>query len=328
MPDSGLTPFRDFPEDLIRSIFESALEDPDDLNWECAMLSKAVQRWVEPLLYRQIVLNTTKRVSLLHRTVLDVTTSQSSRSMKARSFFQTHVKLFCMTTVDPDFWNLMFDIFLECSSAICNLYCHVLLNAAAARSVPKLRVGEHTVWERVHPKRLRIPELMFTPARRNFNQTVFKHVTHLDLYWRPTEDSNPWDWRSLSLLTALTHLCFSPSIPPESLPSASQSLRSAVPHFPPALIVCIFFIPYTQDLSDAYQHIEENGPRRLKDDRVVIAVDFRYWDEQSRIGLESVLEGEIIWRHSHNNSTEARKDNEGPLWDRAESVITKRRRIS
>ncbi|KAF6758929.1 hypothetical protein DFP72DRAFT_164565 [Ephemerocybe angulata] len=303
--------FQDLPGDLIYSVFEAAADDAEKPNWNCALVSKRVKTLVEPMLYRHIVLNTYKGMELLHRTIV-------YPSSKPSGFFSTHVKTLEIGACSS--WPDVFDI-LSAVPHLSALYFRIKTRDSIEHS--DLEVGRHPVWEVLKPKRLCIANKSFLPSHRHFHTSrcgnvgaslnpLFTNVTHLELPWGPPGES--WACPSLSQLTTLTHLCF--SAPPTLSgihDAASDIVKEAIPHFPIALIVCVFSIPFTQWFVNARELVEATGGRLHP--RVVVAVSEYYYN--SILGSEWIKK-RAIWRVT--SVCEGRL-HEDAFWERAEAKV-------
>ncbi|KAF5320296.1 hypothetical protein D9611_011378 [Ephemerocybe angulata] len=320
--ETSLNRFQDLPEDLARVIFEESAADPDIPGWACARVSKKVQAWVEPILYREVIVEDHISISRLHTTVL-------SHPTKPEPFFSLHVRTLCIYTQEHDTSDdTIFDILSACPNLtqldLSNFY-------KATRSLEGLRVGTHPSWDRPRLKRLRIPARYFSPSHRHFRfaegqnlNPIFASITHFELHL-----SSPfvlaWDWGSFQYLPFLTHFCISMTPAGQPISSAACHLRSAVPYFPPSLIVCVFYIPYSLWLTDISRLVQENG--RKVDERVVVALDEAYYLMIREGHPCSWLEDEATWRpRSVDRVVSERKDYLRAFWERAEAVITRRRR--
>ncbi|KAF5320301.1 hypothetical protein D9611_011373 [Ephemerocybe angulata] len=320
--ETSLNRFQDLPEDLARVIFEESAADPDIPGWACARVSKKVQAWVEPILYREVIVEDHISISLLHNTVL-------SHPTKPESFFSLHVRTLCIYSQEYDTAD---DIIFDILSACPNLTQLDLSNRARRRR-EDLKVGAHPSWNRPRLKRLRMPELYFPPSHRHFRfaegqnlNPIFANITHFELHlYSPV--IIPWDWGSFQYLPFLTHFCISMTPAEQAVSRAASDLRSAVPYFPPSLIVCVFYIPNTISvwLTDFIPLVQENG--RKVDERVVVALDEAYYLMLREGHPCSWLEDEATWRpRSVDKVASERKDYLRAFWERAEAVITRRRR--
>ncbi|KAF6759546.1 hypothetical protein DFP72DRAFT_136200 [Ephemerocybe angulata] len=109
--------FDDLPEDLARLIIEEAVADPDAPEWSFACVSKAVRSWVEPILYRRVVLKTPLALHSFQRTL-------NSHPSKRADFFSTSVKSFWIG--DPNLLDLtiVFDVLSACSGVTALSWCN------------------------------------------------------------------------------------------------------------------------------------------------------------------------------------------------------------
>ncbi|KAF6758937.1 hypothetical protein DFP72DRAFT_887080 [Ephemerocybe angulata] len=310
--ETSLNRFQDLPEDIARIIFEESAADPDIPGWACARVSKKVQAWVEPILYREVIVEDHISISLLHTTVL-------SHPTKPESFFSLHVRTLCIYSQEYDTADDIISTYFG-------------LEQQGKEETGGLESWAHPSWNRPRLKRLRMPELYFPPSHRHFRfaegqnlNPIFANITHLELHlYSPV--IIPWDWGSFQYLPFLTHFCI---MTRQSKPYQEQlpTLRSAVPYFPPSLIVCVFYIPNTISvwLTDFIPLVQENG--RKVDERVVVALDEAYYLMLREGHPCSWLEDEATWRpRSVDGVVSERKDYLRAFWERAEAVITRRRR--
>ncbi|KAF9447728.1 hypothetical protein P691DRAFT_801918 [Macrolepiota fuliginosa MF-IS2] len=85
--DDDQKPFPDLPVDIVRLIFEKAMEaTPMPVHF--ALVSRRVQHWVEPLIYRNLTFRHPTSFTLFYRTLRNRRYSPS----KSTSFFAKHVK--------------------------------------------------------------------------------------------------------------------------------------------------------------------------------------------------------------------------------------------
>lgn len=310
--------FHDFPEDILREILEVAAHDGGELNWACALVSKKVQGWVERILYEDIVVTSGYKMLKLHRT-------QLNHPSKPPRFFQTVVKGLHFDRKQASFPEAC-DIVSACTSVV-----RLTVN------VGSLTEFSHGMDGNLQPKRIHLPilmllvrrdlELSFTsPRSPGTLRAVFQNVTHLEL--DRTFFMKDMSWETFSLLPSLTHFSLSTA---ESLhhvyvfDSAKRNLVLAAPHFPSALIACIFYIPKFSVLSIARQQAEVNLV--ALDGRIVVAVDEGYYRTMLELGEKGVwLVRDAIWvaQRGGNNAMHL-QDAEEALWRRAEAKISERR---
>ncbi|KAF6741916.1 hypothetical protein DFP72DRAFT_1179877 [Ephemerocybe angulata] len=316
------------PEDIARTVFEMAANDPDSPNWTCALVSKKVQSWVEPILYRQIIfgLDNSRKMPLLHRTLLSslALSNNYPTSFKKPSFFSKYVKTLSLNVV-PN-WNALIGLLNACPN-IHRLDFHRWMEA---HRVDELSVGNLPAWQSFQQlRRLHAPGMLFEPSYRHFRfdtgdhqNTMFRRLTHLELYW--DETLRFWSWGSLKSLPCLTHLCISPSPKIEAIELASAQLRGALACFPPTLVVCVFTITSAHWFDNARDLVEDNGS--TLDERIVVAVgDDYYWRQIAKGEQGQWLAREAIWR-MQSSDLKAAVDNEDAFWKRAEKKVSERRR--
>lgn len=141
--------FHTLPEDLIRSIFETAAEDTKASNWAYPLVSKTIQSWVEPILYQHIQLYNRTAILQLNRTII-------SHPSKSANFFSAHVKTLHIDR--PVDCVDIFSIVCACSGIVC-------LDISRIRERNEdpeedYRVGRHNAWETLRLKRLSLNSAM------------------------------------------------------------------------------------------------------------------------------------------------------------------------
>ncbi|KAF5320294.1 hypothetical protein D9611_011358 [Ephemerocybe angulata] len=321
--DCGIREFSldDFPEDLARQIFETAVRDPDTPNWACSRVSRKIQAWVEPSLYRDITLYYNQSITLIHNTLISTIAWKSS---KPPAFFD-NVRSLCIIPAYLPLWGDIMDLLSACTS-LRTLHIFNWLTEGQEEFL----IGNHPAWNALRLRRLRIPALLFHPSHLNLDMKshpMFAHITHLELPW-VTHDviDKDWSWASLSSLETLTHLCLVTAVLFFLLDNASAQLQAAVPHFPSSLIVCVFEIrTLGKRFSNAEQVVLNNG--RLLDSRVVVAVDHEYYCEEVELQKECVrpwIKEETIWR---KEDPWGRNWTEGvdAMWKQAEAKVAQRK---
>ncbi|KAF5320232.1 hypothetical protein D9611_011367 [Ephemerocybe angulata] len=293
-------PLDDFPEDLARQIFETAARDPDTPNWACSRVSKKIQAWVEPALYRDITLYSNKSLTLIHNTLIATTARKSS---KPPTFFDNVRSLCIIPFCLP--WDDITDLLSACTSL---RTLHIFNWMTEGQK-------EFPDWE---PPRMECAALA-TPT--NSSPSVPPLPSQFGQEISPNEH---WSWTSLSSLQTLTHLCLVTAVLFSLIDDASAQLQAAVPHFPPSLIVCVFEIRTPgKPFLNAEKVVLNNG--RLLDSRVVVAVDHEYYFEQVELQKEfdrPWIKEETIWRkEGRKNWTEG----VDAMWKQAEAKVAQRR---
>ncbi|KAF6758947.1 hypothetical protein DFP72DRAFT_1064445 [Ephemerocybe angulata] len=304
-----------------------AVED-DEPNWACARVSKQVQSWVEPILYRSIVLGMEKPRNLsslsmlgafecLHRTILH-------HPAKPDGFFAMHVKKLGFRTLFDEGKTL--EIMAACPNVSQLEYRTSILYQDASADV--LKVGGHTTWEKVRPKWLLIHANMFVPKQRYFGAPIFKNVTRLELIWN---FNTTWNLPSLVLLRALTHLCIStsPFDPDPRIAIAAMSnlsaMRQSSKEFVDSLVVCIFSITNIEFAAGpAIQYLHTDPASN-----VVVALDdvdfYEAFIEQDDEESKKIAEGLIP--RSTRSEMYTGIVNEAAFWKRAEDKVKERARL-
>ncbi|KAF5317234.1 hypothetical protein D9611_003840 [Ephemerocybe angulata] len=180
--DKKLARFSDVPEDIGRTIFETAAENGD--GYRCALISRKVKLWVEPILYRNV---TVYGNGLFARTIRD------EESTKPPDFFATHVKtlLFEHTSRREDVPIIV---------RKCHRAWSIGFWIAEARIADELR--ELVTTDLLTPTQLSVGGRLFPANQLHFSHPIFRNVTHLDVMGK---DSFDWEWESLLQLKKLTH---------------------------------------------------------------------------------------------------------------------------
>ncbi|KAJ3495665.1 hypothetical protein NMY22_g19907 [Coprinellus aureogranulatus] len=178
------------PEDVVRLMFQVAAAQVPRGGIICALVSKQVKSWVEPILYRDVVVD---RRGRFHRTVM------AYRTTKPPNFFATHVK------------SLFFDdeTLARTRSAMHILErCHSVQSLALWEPERSLCLELESLFtsKLLAPTHLSISAGIFGSRGAKFSHPIFKQVTRLRIDWGPTPKEAEWDWRTLRALTRLTHL--------------------------------------------------------------------------------------------------------------------------
>ncbi|KAF6746012.1 hypothetical protein DFP72DRAFT_641365 [Ephemerocybe angulata] len=306
--------FADLPDDIARSIFELAADDKN-VDWECALVSKKVKQWVEPVLYKSIVIDSTAGMSGLCRTI-------QFHPSKDPHFFSLHVKRLSLSDTNwlPSCGQTI--AILEACQSVKSL--ELLMNYDIVKE--DIQIGVHNAWHGIRPQILTLPMLLFNPTHRHFRlspnrPSLFVNVTHLELFVNRTLGAGQWSWASLSSLEALTHLCLSSwNIDMETADVARNHLTIAAPFFPPSLVVCAVAIRYIELFWDIRQLVEKSD--WTTDDRVVVSVAKDYYDAELKSYGKWVARA-TIWRW--DPCSESYYDEWQGFWDRAERMVKERR---
>ncbi|KAF6758948.1 hypothetical protein DFP72DRAFT_164886 [Ephemerocybe angulata] len=331
-PSIDNTPaMQDIPEDLVRLIFETAVEDIQEPNWACARVSKAVQSWVEPLLYRRITLKTEREITFLYRTILSTVNPPSSGpscTRKPSQFFGNHVRLLDIDLGTAQLGTI-FAILSACTSVTQLRFGPRLREAPANVTPPRWGIGVHPSWNKLRLKRLSISSSMVSPIYRQPHPegpSLLNHITHLHIIWEPSHGA--LGCTSFSSLKSLTHFCL--TLRQRGVKAAAFSLeavRSITPRFPTSLAVYALHVPFLH-VSDRSNGV---NPRRFLegsdaslDQRVVIAVSRFYYLSHSRNGEQDAwIRRCATWGLETRNGSQT--DGEEALWDHAEAIVSRRR---
>ncbi|KAJ2932151.1 hypothetical protein H1R20_g4940, partial [Candolleomyces eurysporus] len=181
--------FSELPQDIARTVFELAAEAGDGLS--CALVSKQVQSWVEPIIYRSVCLSGYSVIEPLHRTLTDPNTS------KPAEYFAQHVKFLAVLTFAME--SKVINILRACTGV------RVLASWGPSFGSDAMR---EFLSSSLSPSRLSIvAEANLLPqARRrtDFSLPIFQSLTHLELLCVSEDEWKHWD--CLSSLSNLTHL--------------------------------------------------------------------------------------------------------------------------
>ncbi|KAJ2929138.1 hypothetical protein H1R20_g7959, partial [Candolleomyces eurysporus] len=219
--------FPDLPEDIGRLVFELAAETTAGPHY--ALVSRKVQSWVEPIIYRSIILAGPATTSLLYRTIADPNTR------KTAEFFAQHVKFLTVRTWD--YPEVEMQTILRACRGV-----KVLTNWGTF--YPTCRAFQ-TVFSSSYlsPSRLSILGDSLLPQehwRMDFSLPVFQNLTHLEV--RRIAAEGPWNkWDGLSLLGNLTHF----SVTTRSLPPPDvEWVKGILARCPATLRIFIICIPF------------------------------------------------------------------------------------
>ncbi|KAF5313454.1 hypothetical protein D9611_008672 [Ephemerocybe angulata] len=311
----GFPRFRDVPDDIACRILELAAED-QAVCYNCVLLSRKAKVWVEPLLYRDIAIDSRTRLSNLHRTV-------QSHPTKSSDFFSSHVRSLYIRGGHPR-WKLLDGVLKACQKV--QKLGLVFLGDSL------LDDDDDDAWREIRPQMLSLPMTLFKPTHRHFRlkldavqPSIFANITHVELIVNNTLGPESWSWSSLADLKTLTHLCLSTlSVKTECLEVARDHIATATPFFPHSLVVCVLAIQYAR-LDWGLQRLLEDGRWNI-DDRVVVALTESYYDR--RRGTEGEwIEKEVVRREQPYRELRSGCPWESMIsfWDRAERKIAEKR---
>ncbi|KAJ7501929.1 hypothetical protein B0H11DRAFT_690600 [Mycena galericulata] len=244
-----------FPFDIEREIFETAaLRDPK-LIPTLLRLSHRVHTWIEPLLYRVLILlESTSEKSLL-----------SIAEAKSASFLKTAVRHVSTSLLDHSTSKSL----LRKSTGILNLH----LPGGLSRGMLDDLAETH------------IRKLAFSPTNFSdlppLDHPVFLSLTHLDLYVISfDEDALLWEkWSSLASLPELTHLCFSDLLSDAILPQVIVECPRLL-----VIVTAYWYLDFPDEAKVFAEALTVTDPRV-----VVMAITENYivdWERGAREGID------------------------------------------
>ncbi|TEB38243.1 hypothetical protein FA13DRAFT_1809505 [Coprinellus micaceus] len=183
-------------EDITRIIFEILVEE-DRRRPTYALLSRQVQRWVEPVIYREVVPDLWR--GRFHRSVTALV------STKPPNFFALHVKTLFFKVHYPDPDDKRAAEILERCSGVLSLAVWSYVSEPDALLEPLPHLQKALQLPSLSPARLSLSQIVLssnTPMNRAFSHPIFTH--HLDITC--TQEQGIWFSPSLVQLSNLTHL--------------------------------------------------------------------------------------------------------------------------
>ncbi|KAJ7136387.1 hypothetical protein C8R43DRAFT_1203399 [Mycena crocata] len=211
-----------FPVDLERRIFEiSAHIRPSGIS-TLLLVARRVKAWLEPLLYRTIMLTRYLHPSLMHRALMVPRNGASAPEDATRTYTPNLVG-------HPTFGRETLARILKSKSEefLASSVRHLFLDLVSvkdANSILSICTNVDNLWivstavpdflpliERLPLKRLHcyVHNLFRSEDKINFRHRIFTQITHLELlgkFFRGYEC--PEIWRGLALVPNLTHLAF------------------------------------------------------------------------------------------------------------------------
>ncbi|KAJ7176342.1 hypothetical protein C8R43DRAFT_557444 [Mycena crocata] len=187
------------PPELERQIFEtSALAHCQPVaTLNLMLVAWRVKNWVEPLLYRTVVLvDSENRGGGSHSSTISVHDFLAIINQKSPQFFSNVRSLSLRATAADDIASM--NIILATTTNINNVFIARLISLKTCPALGTLR-----------PRRLAAHlTALFYGRSIDFMHPIFLYVTHLELYdYRSTIHTEP-DWQGLTKIPHLTHLAF------------------------------------------------------------------------------------------------------------------------
>ncbi|KAF5326645.1 hypothetical protein D9611_000706 [Ephemerocybe angulata] len=291
MPASNKFP--DIPEDVTRLIFEIAAEDRAH-RLVYPLVSKRVRSWAEPVIYREVVVDTTYR--FIH-------TINNQASSKPENFFALHVKSLFFDNIPPHF---IAPIVEKCSSVL----SLTIWSTGYTLPEPNMLMG----LTGSAPRRLSLTVSAIALQERHFSHPIFQEVTHLDIFCVDRDEEMAW--ATLKGLKNLTHL----SVQSHPGEQHQQILRG----IPAGLHVVVLYV--SSEVQDDTKSVIKAIDAGQADERAVICLlwmasppSYREILRHAIMPESSVMEK---WREFWDPFTTTHF-----LWNEAEEVLEKRRKL-
>ncbi|KAK7058128.1 hypothetical protein R3P38DRAFT_2844480 [Favolaschia claudopus] len=229
-----------FPPELEREIFETAAIADEASIPILLRVCHRVRSWVEPLLYRVLIIYNEKDPYLL-----------ALRS-KSTGFKRNAVRHVFVDYDEPQMTPGVIDVLSE-FSGIESLVIDGYQEGNPPSSLDTLRPRRLSLW---------VPADASPWAQWALPRPLFSSVTHLELYRGRTDERTSWEyWNTLASLPALTHLCLVQSLAADILPEIMQ-------HCSQLQLAIVAF--WNQSFSDEAVSFAHNLP--VTDLRVVVMV--------------------------------------------------------
>ncbi|KAF8216922.1 hypothetical protein K438DRAFT_1798028 [Mycena galopus ATCC 62051] len=205
-----------FPPELEREIFETTAACFPGFIPTLLRVCRRSQIWIEPLLYRVVIISSTRSNSPLLLSAL---------ASKTPTFLQTAVRHILIHDYDdsdtPD------SLLAKCSGI-------VSLSTDGKLDPERMKM-------RLQKLALTVPSEKSTWNLAGFTHPLLVSITHLDLYQGDTWGPGTWrDWSGLASLPVLTHLALSESI-------ATHIISQVVVECPRLVVIAIVTYPWERD---------------------------------------------------------------------------------
>ncbi|KAF5362441.1 hypothetical protein D9756_002416 [Leucocoprinus leucothites] len=288
--------FRKFPDEFQRSIFKIAYYQEEPSNGvQLTLVSRKVRDWIDPLVYRTILLPhyygiPEQRAELLSRTL--------GSGTKPMSFYTKYVRSIYTNADRKRKVPLDVDLLSVCTN-IQNLECwsepsEELRSFIQTSYFPKL-------------KTLCINIDLFPHNDSPFSSPIFQHVTHLDMAARHNNRLPSSFWKDLNGLQSLTHMRI--KVPSEADGSAAAMdevvalASTAKPCLPPNLQYLVLFM----------------GVDRLREG--IITEDLERWDDFDAIRLGKFDSRILLGCYSENELQYDMEPEDQEKIDRYEELV-------
>ncbi|KAF8216913.1 hypothetical protein K438DRAFT_2007653 [Mycena galopus ATCC 62051] len=223
-----------FPSELEREIFETTAACFPGFIPTLLRVCRRSHIWIEPLLYRIVILSDTRANSAALLSIL---------ASKTPTFLHNAVRHILIQNYSGTVDSVLDSLIEKCSGTV-NLSTDTQLDPEHMKMcLQKLALtmpSEKSTWA-------------------GFAHPLFVSITHLDLYQGYTRDQWAWrDWSGLASLPVLTHLALSQSI-------ASEIISQVVVECPRLVVIVVVIYAWQRDTARAFA---ENLP--FVDPRVVV----------------------------------------------------------
>ncbi|KAF7367965.1 hypothetical protein MSAN_00861700 [Mycena sanguinolenta] len=250
-----------FPPELEREIFEVTAALFPAFIPTLLRVCQRVHVWIEPLLYRVLMISSSGINSTQMLNLVD-----SKASILQNGVRHMYIQTFHTGGSIDTYKNLL-------------AACSRCMNLAIDGQVEGEFVG---VLDKMRPRALAftVPEGFFAPDSRGFTHPLFLSVTHLDLYHGVGLESNWEPWSGLASLPALTHLAL-------SHPIAGGILSRVVAECPRLSIVAVPMFAWEQEIA-----VDLAGNLGFSDARVAVIVLSEAYEVDWELGARG---GDDFW---------------------------------
>ncbi|KAJ7187409.1 hypothetical protein C8R46DRAFT_289384 [Mycena filopes] len=239
-----------FPPELEREIFETAALQETNIIPTILRVCRRVHVWIEPLLYRVVVLPT-RAISVF-----------AAVKSKSPTFLQMAVRHLFIAPEMEDASKVL----LSCSG-VYSLFLDGRLPANLLDVLDSMRVRRLNFTLPISP--------LSGWADATLTRRAFLSLTHLELYQDSVDPSTDFSWPQwspLASLPALTHLCLSESLSSHILPDlVAEGAR--------LVVVVTAWWDGTASEEEAREFAEGLAVRRVTDPRVVVMTIDSYTEE-------------------------------------------------
>ncbi|RXW17602.1 hypothetical protein EST38_g8251 [Candolleomyces aberdarensis] len=235
--------FSDLPEDVCRMIFELVPELDQETGRSCALVSRKVNGWIEPILYRTLIfeLEDTDQLGNLCGVIEDINHGDSTKSP---DFFASHVKAIVITNDRQQYATSVLSILKA---------CHNVEMLALWTAKPS---GREWVWPygrdlrdlrdfitspELSPRWISITSNLFPIDEVRFSHPIFQNATLVELVWEERGDGDPHNvgWDTLRYLPRLSHFSVYRSF---YMKGCDRWVRETVDLLPSSVRVFIFWL--------------------------------------------------------------------------------------